>query len=86
MNIQFFSSDKQKILDEKNIIRINKEIDRTDSLMTVTMQEFQKVQAINNAVKDTLMSEEEKASAMEEALRVSEMQKMILWGQILIFT
>ncbi|XP_013420633.1 coiled-coil domain-containing protein 178 isoform X2 [Lingula anatina] len=62
---------KQKVIDEKNTVRIHKEIARTEKQIEVTMEELSKVQTINRAIRDTLMSEENKASLEEEKLRIT---------------
>ncbi|XP_064626138.1 coiled-coil domain-containing protein 178-like [Lineus longissimus] len=60
---------RQKIADEKNVIRIKKEMEKTDEQMKVTLDEFIKVEAVNNAIREKLRSEEEKALAIEDSLK-----------------
>lgn len=66
-----FTSEKQKVADEKNIVRINKEIERVDMLLQSITNEHIQVSAINNQVRNKLFSEQDKASRAEESLKVS---------------
>ena len=63
-------SQRQKVADEKNIARIRKEMVKLGQQMAVTMEEYNKVLAINQTIREQLQSEEEKAFKMEESLKV----------------
>ncbi|XP_025109475.1 coiled-coil domain-containing protein 178-like [Pomacea canaliculata] len=63
--------EKQKVADEKNIVRINKEIERVDMLLQSITNEHIQVSAINNQVRDKLFSEQDKASRAEESLKTT---------------
>lgn len=65
-----FSSQRQKVADEKNIARIQKEMVKLGQQMAVTMEEYNKVLAINQTIREQLQNEEEKAFKMEESLKV----------------
>lgn len=60
---------RQKVADEKNIARIQKEMVKLGQQMTVTMEEYNKVLAINQSIREQLQNEEEKAFKMEESLK-----------------
>ncbi|KAI8501620.1 hypothetical protein Bbelb_208910 [Branchiostoma belcheri] len=45
--------ERQKVLDEKSTGRIHKEMEKMKEQMSVIQEEFESVQAINNAIKDT---------------------------------
>ena len=49
--ISFIHSDKQKSADEKNIARINREIDRTATMLHQTMDEHHRISTINHHIK-----------------------------------
>lgn len=72
-----FSSQRQKVADEKNIARIQKEMVKLGQQMAVTMEEYNKVLAINQTIREQLQNEEEKAFKMEESLKV-EMKIVII--------
>lgn len=56
--------------DEKNISRIHKEKARLQQQMAVTEDEYSKISAINSAVREQLLGEQDKAFKMEESLKV----------------
>lgn len=60
---------RQKVADEKNIARIQKEMVKLGQQMAVTMEEYNKVLAINQTIREQLQNEEEKAFKMEESLK-----------------
>ncbi|XP_062617732.1 coiled-coil domain-containing protein 178-like [Saccostrea cucullata] len=60
---------RQKVADEKNITRIKKEMMKLGQQMAVTMEEYNKVLAINQSIREQLQTEEEKAFKMEESLK-----------------
>ena len=64
-------SDKQKIADEKNIVRMAKELERTKESMKLTEEDLFKVRTINRAIKDKLHAVEDRALMEEEGLKVS---------------
>jgi hypothetical protein len=64
-------SERQKIADQKNIERMKKELERTLELMKVTNEDLASVTIINNATKDQLQAQEDKALHTEESLKVS---------------
>lgn len=70
-------SDKQKIKDEKNIVRMIKEFDRTEQLVEVTMDELGQISIINSAVRDQLRNEEDNCLMAEEQLKVRILQAMM---------
>lgn len=74
-----FSSQRQKVADEKNIARIQKEMVKLGQQMAVTMEEYNKVLAINQTIREQLQNEEEKAFKMEESLKVK-MKLHWLWS------
>ena len=63
-------SDKQKIADEKNLVRMSKELERTKESMKLTEEDLFKVRTINRAIKDKLHAVEDKALMEEEGLKV----------------
>ena len=63
-------SQRQKVADEKNIARIQKEMIKLSQQMSVTMEEYNKIQTINQSIREQLHAEEEKAFKMEESLKV----------------
>ncbi|OWF35535.1 coiled-coil domain-containing protein 178-like isoform X2 [Mizuhopecten yessoensis] len=62
---------QQKVADEKNVARIHKERMKLQQQMTVTMEEYHKVQHINTSIRDQLENEQEKAFKSEESLKVT---------------
>ena len=76
-------SQRQKVADEKNIARIRKEMVKLGQQMAVTMEEYNKVLAINQTIREQLQSEEEKAFKMEESLKVGTFHYS--WAFICIF-
>ncbi|XP_071153749.1 coiled-coil domain-containing protein 178-like isoform X4 [Mytilus edulis] len=62
---------RQKVADEKNISRIHKEKARLQQQMAVTEDEFSKISAINSAVREQLLGEQDKAFKMEESLKAT---------------
>ncbi|KAK3089571.1 hypothetical protein FSP39_004696 [Pinctada imbricata] len=62
---------RQKVADEKNIARIQKEMVKLAQQMQVTMEEYNKVQTINQTIREQLHAEEEKAFRMEESLKAT---------------
>lgn len=67
-------SDKQKIADEKNLVRMDKELSRTRESMKLTEEDLFKVRTINRAVKDKLHAIEDRALMEEEGLKVVKTQ------------
>ncbi|XP_060070324.1 coiled-coil domain-containing protein 178-like [Ylistrum balloti] len=63
--------ERQKVADEKNVARIHKERMKLQQQMTVTMEEYHKVQHINTSIRDQLQNEQEKAFKSEESLKVT---------------
>ncbi|XP_033736853.1 coiled-coil domain-containing protein 178-like [Pecten maximus] len=63
--------ERQKVADEKNVARIHKERMKLQQQMTVTMEEYHKVQHINSSVREQLQNEQEKAFKSEESLKVT---------------
>ncbi|XP_046576697.1 coiled-coil domain-containing protein 178-like [Haliotis rubra] len=61
--------DKQRVYDEKNVVRINKEMRRTDTLFNATMEEYSKVLAMNQHIREQLRTEEDKAFKTEEMIK-----------------
>ncbi|KAK7100124.1 coiled-coil domain-containing protein 178-like [Littorina saxatilis] len=61
--------DQQKIADDKNICRIQREMDRVATMMAATMEEHNSVSSINHHIRDQLNSEQEKAFRTEESLK-----------------
>ena len=66
-----FTSDRQKIADEKNLARMGKEMERTEDQEKTTEEELAKIQVINNAIRGKLAREEETCVREEEQLKVS---------------
>ena len=66
----FPSSEEQKIKDDKNVRRILREQEKVAANMQVTVEEHQKVFAINTHIRDQLHREQEKAFRVEELLKV----------------
>lgn len=66
----FFSSQRQKVADEKNIARIRKEMMRLQQQMAVTQDEHNRISVINAAIREQLQGEQDKAFKMEESLKV----------------
>ncbi|XP_076096487.1 coiled-coil domain-containing protein 178-like [Mytilus galloprovincialis] len=62
---------RQKVADEKNISRIHKEKARLQQQMAVTEDEYSKISAINSAVREQLLGEQDKAFKMEESLKAT---------------
>ena len=60
---------RQKVADEKNINRIHKEMNRLQQQMSVTQDEYNRISVINTAVRDQLLTQQEKAFKMEESLK-----------------
>lgn len=67
----FVSSQRQKDMDEKNIKRIHKEMQKIQAQLAVTMDEYNRIAAINASIRDQLIAEQEKTHKMEESLKVS---------------
>lgn len=65
-----FNSDQQKVADDKNIRRIQREMERVATMMQATMEEHMSVSTINHHIRDQLHSEQEKAFRTEESLKV----------------
>lgn len=63
--------ERQKVADEKNVARIHKERMKLNQQMTVTMEEYHKVQHINTSVREQLQNEQEKAFKSEESLKIT---------------
>ncbi|XP_078673105.1 uncharacterized protein LOC144912123 [Branchiostoma floridae x Branchiostoma belcheri] len=63
--------ERQKVLDEKSTGRIHKEMEKMKEQMSVIQEEFESVQAINNAIKDTVAKEQEKARSIEDQLKTT---------------
>ncbi|XP_066272114.1 coiled-coil domain-containing protein 178-like [Branchiostoma lanceolatum] len=63
--------ERQKIVDEKSTGRIHKEMEKMKEQMSVIQEEFESVQAINNAIKDTVAKEQEKAKSIEDQLKTT---------------
>ena len=63
-------SDKQKTADEKNISRINREIERTSTMLHHTMEDHHRISTVNHHIRDQLSSEQDKAYRTEETLKV----------------
>ncbi|ELT93268.1 hypothetical protein CAPTEDRAFT_227270 [Capitella teleta] len=63
--------ERQKVADQKNIARMNKELDRTRDLILVTNEDLASVTIINNATKDQLQAQEEKSLQTEDALKAT---------------
>ncbi|KAL8600724.1 hypothetical protein ACOMHN_057313 [Nucella lapillus] len=61
--------EKQKILDEKNIRRIQREMERVSTMMYATSEEHLSVSTINHHIRDQLHAEQEKAFRTEEAIK-----------------
>ncbi|XP_046357907.2 coiled-coil domain-containing protein 178-like [Haliotis rufescens] len=61
--------DNKKVYDEKNMVRINKEMRRTDTLFNTTMEEYSKVGAMNQHIREQLRTEEDKAFKTEEMIK-----------------
>ena len=61
---------EQKEKDEKNLVRIAKELDRTEDSLKLIDDDLGKVRVINRAVRDKLHREEEKIFQEEEGLKV----------------
>ena len=68
-------SQRQKDMDEKNIKRIHKEMDKIQQQLSVTMDEYNRIAAINASIRDQLIAEQEKTHKMEESLKVSRIIK-----------
>lgn len=64
------SSQRQKDMDEKNVKRIYKEMEKIGQQLSVTMDEYNRVATINASIRDQLMSEQDKTMRMEESLKV----------------
>ena len=64
-------SDHQKIADDKNIRRIQREMERVATMTQATMEEHMMVSTINHHIRDQLHSEQEKTFRIEESLKVS---------------
>ena len=67
----FFTSDKQRIADEKNLTRMDKEFVRTTEQTKITEDDIAKVKVINNAIREKFEQEELRCAAEDETLRVS---------------
>ncbi|RUS92112.1 hypothetical protein EGW08_000136 [Elysia chlorotica] len=63
--------DKQHIADEKNIARINREIERTSTMLHQTMDEHHRISTINHHTRDQLQSMQDKAYRTEETLKTT---------------
>ncbi|XP_005098448.1 coiled-coil domain-containing protein 178 [Aplysia californica] len=63
--------DRQKTADEKNINRINREIERTASMLHHTMEEHHRISTVNHHIRDQLSSEQDKAFRTEETLKTT---------------
>lgn len=61
--------EKQKIADEKNIRRIQREMERVATMMQATTEEHISVATINHHIRDQLHAEQEKAFRTEESLK-----------------
>ncbi|XP_076463347.1 coiled-coil domain-containing protein 178-like [Babylonia areolata] len=61
--------EQQKIADEKNIRRIQREIERVATMMHATTEEHISVSTINHHIRDQLHAEQEKAFRTEESLK-----------------
>lgn len=68
----FVRSQRQKDQDEKNVRRIHKEMQKIDGQLAVTMDEYNRIAAINASIRDQLIAEQEKTHKMEESLKVRE--------------
>ncbi|WAR24311.1 CC178-like protein [Mya arenaria] len=76
MEVQDFEDKKkeckrQKDMDEKNVKRIYKEMQKIQMQLSVTIDEFNRVAAINSTIRDQLISEQEKTHKMEESLKMT---------------
>ncbi|GFO13380.1 coiled-coil domain-containing protein 178-like isoform x2 [Plakobranchus ocellatus] len=63
--------DKQHTADEKNIARINREIERTSTMLHQTMDEHHRISTINHHTRDQLQSLQDKAYRTEETLKTT---------------
>merc|ERR1712154_293757 len=61
--------DKQKTADEKNISRINREIERTSTMLHHTMEDHHRISTVNHHIRDQLSAEQDKAYRTEETLK-----------------
>ena len=50
--------------------RIHKEMDKIKQQLDITMEEYNRVAAINATIRDQLMTEQDKTHRMEESLKV----------------
>ena len=64
------NSEQQKIADEKNIRRIQREMERVATMMQATTEEHNSVSTINHHIRDQLHAAQEKAFRTEESLKV----------------
>ncbi|XP_052254970.1 coiled-coil domain-containing protein 178-like [Dreissena polymorpha] len=62
---------RQKDMDERNIKRIYNEMQKIGQQLAVTIQEFNRVAAINATIRDQLIGEQEKTHKMEESLKIT---------------
>ncbi len=65
-----FDSEKKKIADEKNLVRMAKEMERTHENMKLTEADLSKIRLINVAIRDKLHAVEDRAMQEEEGLKV----------------
>lgn len=56
--------------DEKSLRRMTTQINNTEMMMNQVLEEFNKVQVINSAIREKLQEEKERIAQIEEALRV----------------
>lgn len=57
-------------MDEKNVKRIYKEMEKLQQQLGVTMEEYHRIAALNAVIQDQLNTEQDKTFKMEESLKV----------------
>ncbi|KAL4236342.1 hypothetical protein ACF0H5_004729 [Mactra antiquata] len=62
---------RQKDMDEKNVKRINKEMEKIGQQLSVTMDEYNRISTINSSIRDQLLAEQDKTMRMEDSLKTT---------------